>query len=200
MNTKIINLLEIINKKLVLYQKHLDKITKECESKESFIKSINTKNFCDHWPLQYRYYEYDFLKGKKRIEKEKIILMYGLQRFIEFELCLEKQKYDKPYKLYLFFDGDEYFFKRGTLLWPYISFCNNKKYLYSYDTERNVFQKGKSVYAEHIRELLEELHLLELFNIFEYQSLKYNDEAVVVLDFKEQINKFKVNASFLLSD
>jgi hypothetical protein len=205
MHKRIEKLSESVNQYLSEYKKDFAKITRRCEKYDSFDKAVHTNNFCDEWPLQNRYQQFDFLKGKKRVHKEKIILMYGIQRFIEFENILENLNYDKPYSLYLFFQGDEYFFKKGNLLWPRICFCNDKKEINTYDKNTWIYNKGESIYAKHIEKLMKELEILNYFDIIEYkainpQLLYLSDEDVtVVIDFKDKIKSKKFNMKELLA-
>ena len=199
MNKKNDSLYNTISERLKKYRPHLDKIVKKREKSDSFKIILRTENFHDHWPLQYRYHEFDFLKGKTKREKDKVILMYGIKTFIEFEKEIVRSKYKQFYSLYLLFYCDDFFFERDSLLWPAICFCNDRKYLGSYDMDSYIFKTSISEYSDCIRNLLRDLKTEEYFNMFEFNYLDSEIEDVtVMIDFKEHMSKSKINVSELL--
>ena len=194
MNKKNDSLYNTISERLKKYRPHLDKIVKKREKSDSFKIILRTENFHDHWPLQYRYHEFDFLKGKTKREKDKVILMYGIKSLIEFEQDIEKSKVTQPYKLYLFFDNSDCFSKEDILLWPYVYFSKDKRYFFG----SFFLTKAISGYAKYIEGLLEDLGVLFYFNIFDYKLDVESDDITVILDFKENMNKGKINVVELL--
>lgn len=200
MNEKIKKLYGLVDRYIKKYRLYFKKIEIRRKKTNSFTYLVRVKNFCDHFPLQYRYKQFDFLKDKDKHERDTIILMYGIKTFIEFEEKINKEKINFPYNLYLTFYGDkESFFKKNTLLWPYINFCNDKKYLKTYDINTYILEKPKTNYSKYISTLLKENKISKYFTIFEYNYINAKiEDSIVCIDFRKNMNKSKINIIKLL--
>jgi hypothetical protein len=84
------------------YSKEFDKITKKCVEFTSIRKEyLDCDNNIDHWELQSHYADYNFLSSLERLEKDKMIFVYAIERYITYIEEIEEMKLNKEYLLRL---------------------------------------------------------------------------------------------------
>lgn len=196
------NKLEFLNKfiqnYLKEYKKNFDKITKESIGFDSITTEyINWNKYSDHWPIQNRYSDYDFLSHLDEFERDKIIFLYSLERYIIYIMEIEDKRLNKEYLLYLEFNLDNDFFSdKIVTLFPdinyYFSNKDNGKIEKIKWHEWIKFWKYWDKWRDYIKKIVIDLGLAEYFDFIDYYfNAWYWDEYIMSIDFNFDISENK---------
>lgn len=187
-------LLRLVDAPLEQYKDCFQEIDIMRNKTESFSKILETKIFCDNWPLIYRYDQLKFLSNLDRKDLDGLVFLYGLKKLIEFQFIIVNSKLRFNYDLYLYFDFYDGSFTDEDCIWPRINFCANEKYVGKYDELIFKSKLATSKYAKYIKTFVQKWNLDIYFDIFEWERLDSPlDEKSILLDFKDHfVNKVNV--------
>lgn len=193
-NSKIEELKLFAQEYLKEYKKNFTKITKK-EAKFASIKSdyLDWDKYSDHYGLQMYYKDYNFLNHLSRIEKDKAIFVYSIERYIASIKEMEDMQLHKEYLLDLQFSFYEEFFADSELtLFPYVSYKiadTNDWKLHQFTWHKEVeFWKYWEEWRTYMKQIIEELKLEKYFDFIDYYFV---GDYQVTLDFNFYISEHK---------